>query len=727
MTQLVQLLSEFRAQRLDQAQLLTRAAALLSESGDNLETVLIALQEEHARAPLPVAAFVALRKHLYAASAPKTEALAQESSAAARTEILADPVPKSIDAPPAPAVIAEEIVAKQALGAVLGNRFKLIEFVGAGGTARLYKAIDLRKVEAGADDPHVAVKVLTLPYKDTLDALAVLHRETEGLQALAHPNIVRVIDCDRDGDTVFMTMEFIRGKTLHALMRGSRYLGARREDTLPVIHGIASAVEFAHSKFIVHGDLTPGNVMIANNGAVKVIDFGIARIFGQPTDKAASGQRLNSRGEITGVSPSYASPEMLEFREPDPRDDIYSLACIAWELLAGEHPFGRRNAKAARDEGMKLEYTDKLTRGEYTALARALCFDREKRTPSVHKFIAELTGSRSKRFIPVVAAAAAALVAGVGAYMYFTPAPTPHAGDPVAQVPVAPPLAIAPAPTTSPPEPGTLFRDCPTCPLMTAMPTGEFLQGSPANASGAQSFEMPQHRVRIAKTFATSRTEITVGEFAEFVQATGHETQGCMSYDGEWKLRADVHWKNALSAQTSAHPVSCVSWQDATAYARWLSERTGQSYRLPSASEWEYAARAGSNNDRAWAADVDACTVGNVADQGAATRYPGWTVHNCTDAYVQAAPVGSFDANAFGLHDMLGNVFEWVADCWAENYDGAPTDGRANREGDCSQREMRGGSWFTAPSFVRFAYRNRFASDYRSSSVGFRLVREIAP
>jgi formylglycine-generating enzyme required for sulfatase activity len=314
-----------------------------------------------------------------------------------------------------------------------------------------------------------------------------------------------------------------------------------------------------------------------------------------------------------------------------------------------------------------------------------------------------------------------------GAFVYLNSASDPRAPESVVQTPVQTPLVIASAPTDAPPEPGTLFRDCPTCPLMTAVPTGEFLQGSSADTSGAQSFEFPQHRVRIAKPFAASRTEISVGEFAEFAQATGHDTQGCMTYDGEWKLSADVRWKNALTQQTSAHPVSCISWQDATAYARWLSERTGQSYRLPSASEWEYAARAGSTAERAWTVDADACAAGNLADQGAAQRYPGWAVLNCNDAYVQAAPVGSFAANAFGLHDMLGNVFEWVADCWSDNYQGAPTDGRANRDGDCSQRELRGGSWFTAPSFVRFAYRNRFASDYRSSSVGFRLVREIAP
>jgi formylglycine-generating enzyme required for sulfatase activity len=146
---------------------------------------------------------------------------------------------------------------------------------------------------------------------------------------------------------------------------------------------------------------------------------------------------------------------------------------------------------------------------------------------------------------------------------------------------------------------------------------------------------------------------------------------------------------------------------------------------LPSASEWEYAARAGSSAQVPWAAPADACTFANVADQTAARHYQGWKVMPCADEYVQSAPVGSFKENAFGLHDMLGNVFQWTEDCWTDNYQGAPIDGSAQTSGDCTQHESRGGSWYTQPDFVRTSYRNRFDSDYRSTSVGFRLVREM--
>jgi formylglycine-generating enzyme len=174
------------------------------------------------------------------------------------------------------------------------------------------------------------------------------------------------------------------------------------------------------------------------------------------------------------------------------------------------------------------------------------------------------------------------------------------------------------------------------------------------------------------------------------------------------------------------HPVSCVSWNDAVAYTRWLSSKSGRAYRLPSSSEWEYAARAGSSAAQAWGANsAAACAYANVADQNAAQRFPGWSAFDCSDGYVGTAPVGSFKANAFGLNDTLGNVFEWVQDCWHDDYQHAPRNGSARLDGDCRAHEARGGSWFTPPEYVTLAYRNRFDADQRSTSVGFRVVREI--
>ena len=293
-----------------------------------------------------------------------------------------------------------------------------------------------------------------------------------------------------------------------------------------------------------------------------------------------------------------------------------------------------------------------------------------------------------------------------------------HRAPPVPSIP-APPAAVVI-------QPGTTLRDCPTCPVLTVLPTGRFQQGS-GPTENTSAFEKPLHWVMIAHPIALSINAVTVDEFREFIAATGRDMQGCDTYDSDWRHRAENNWENPGFAQTGSHPVTCTSWNDAKAYAAWLSAKTGQHYRLPSASEWEYAARAGGAAAQPWTEASGACANANVADQSAAHRYPGWAVFACNDGFVQTSPVGSFKANSFGLNDMLGNVFQWTEDCWNADYKGAPIDGTARAEGNCAERELRGGSWFSTPNFVRANYRNHFAVDYRTSSVGIRLARDIAP
>jgi sulfatase modifying factor 1 len=310
--------------------------------------------------------------------------------------------------------------------------------------------------------------------------------------------------------------------------------------------------------------------------------------------------------------------------------------------------------------------------------------------------------------------AAIVLLATALWYVAHRPSPAPQPSNP----------ASAKAVVT---QPGTTLRDCPTCPVLTVLPSGRFQQGSAPTENGS-AFEKPPHWVMIAHPIALSTNAVTVDEFREFIAATGRDMQGCDTYDGEWRHRAENNWENPGFVQTGSHPVTCTSWNDAKAYVAWLSAKTGQVYRLPSASEWEFAARAGGTAAQPWSAEgSDACANANVADQSAAHRYPGWAVFACNDGFVQTSPVGSFKANSFGLNDMLGNVFQWTEDCWSADYKGAPIDGAARMDGDCAERELRGGSWFSTPTFVRVNYRNHFGVDYRTSSVGIRLARDIAP
>ena len=606
--------------------------------------------------------------------------------------------PKSNRSPPA------------AVGGVLQGRFSLIALVGEGGMSRVYKAIDLRRVEAGAHDPYIAVKVLTVPFSHYFGSMAALQREAHKLQSLTHQNIVRVIDCDRDGQSVFMTMEYLPGESLYKKIRRSGPGGILREDAIAIVTFVAHALDYAHRNHIVHGDLKPGNVIVDDKCNVKVIDFGMARFIARAGESAAA-----TNNEPTALTPRYASPEMLAGHVPEPADDVYALACLAYEVLTGRHPFERIEESTRRQPNSRAPRPSGLSRRQYRVLARGLEFNRERRTSNVRQFLKEFRASNrntvGKRLAAagiamalIAAAAMVGLAVGPSGITKTFPALTWFAG-------AAPELVI---------------RDCPTCPLMTVLPAGRFEQGAGADDPAASAFERPRHAVTIAYRLAMSMNEVTVGEFKEFVDATHRSVTGCEAYvEGKWQPTSAT-WMNPGFPQSSVHPVTCASWTDAMAYVDWLSKRSGHAYRLPTASEWEYAARAGESSAQPWgAAAASACAFANVADQNALRRFPGWNAFDCNDGYVGTAPVGSFKANAFGLNDMLGNVFEWMQDCWSGDYSHAPVNGSANATGNCRLHEARGGSWFTAPANVRISYRNRFDADQRSTSVGFRVVREV--
>ena len=286
---------------------------------------------------------------------------------------------------------------------------------------------------------------------------------------------------------------------------------------------------------------------------------------------------------------------------------------------------------------------------------------------------------------------------------------------------------------------GQTFKDCNDCPEMVVIPSGSFEMGSPPGEAGRDNDEGPQHRVTISRAFALGRYEVTVGQFRNFVEATGYRTDaeknvgksGCYSFgsDGKWDWRSGRYWANPGFTQGDDQPVVCLSWNDAREYARWLSGRTGQEYRLPSEAEWEYAARAETRGSRPWGEDPDqACRYANVADRTAQSEVPGgsgWTIHNCRDGHAYTAPVGRFDASGFGLHDMIGNVLEWTQDCYQDSYAGAPSDGSARESGDCGRRVLRGGSWLYTPQIARSAYRFRFEAANRYDYSGLRLARTL--
>ncbi len=291
------------------------------------------------------------------------------------------------------------------------------------------------------------------------------------------------------------------------------------------------------------------------------------------------------------------------------------------------------------------------------------------------------------------------------------------------------------------------------------VPAGEFLMGSDESARDlAKAFphaepkrltqladERPVHRVRITRDFWLGVTPVTVGQFRRFIERSGYVPESIRdgtgaygfnpNYDPARTERGDAFegrdrrysWLNPGFAQTDEHPVVNVTWNDAVAMARWLSEREGATYRLPTEAEWEYAARAGTRS-RFPAGDDPAVllTSANTFDRETALRWPRWREQagNGSDGYAFTAPVASFSANAFGLHDMVGNVWEWVADWYGEDYYAhSPVD---DPKGPATGkvRVRRGGSWHTWPLYARVAFRNWNTPDTRYVLVGFRLLRE---
>lgn len=297
-------------------------------------------------------------------------------------------------------------------------------------------------------------------------------------------------------------------------------------------------------------------------------------------------------------------------------------------------------------------------------------------------------------------------------------------------------LSASSAEPSAAPPPDGLFRDCADCPQMIVIPAGRFLMGAaPGEEKREDLAEEFRHRSEpqrqvIVERFAAGRFEISRGEYRVFAATTGRSTDGCFVWAADrFELDRRRHWHDPGFAQDDSHPAVCVSWQDADAYTRWLSQRTGKSYRLLSEAEWEYAARAGSATSRYWGDDGNmACAYTNGADRATAARAPGagaFGFASCDDGHAYTAPVGRFRPNAFGLHDMLGNVGEWTQDCWNDNYDGARTDGRAVLTGDCGMRAVRGGSWDDAPTGLRAAYRVGSPTTVRLYSRGFRVARNM--
>jgi sulfatase modifying factor 1 len=328
------------------------------------------------------------------------------------------------------------------------------------------------------------------------------------------------------------------------------------------------------------------------------------------------------------------------------------------------------------------------------------------------------------------------------------PAPAPDGSS--ALVTTAPPTVPVQSATAAAPPPPKEFRDtCPAdaiCPEMVLIQHGSFQMGTTDEELDREKvpneyrgWEKPRHPVTIPADFYLGKHDVTVREFAAFVRATGaRPAGGCSTWeagsdgesDGKYERQPKLErtWEKPGFSQTESDPVVCISYDDALAYIDWMNRETGtQAYRLPSEAEWEYAARAGTTTARFWGDSRDAaCRFANVADLSLAKQIgilgpEPERYFNCSDGYVFTAPAGSFRSNPFGLFDMLGNVWQWTADCANDNHQGASAAGTVRTTGDCWLRVLRGGSWGSSPGSVRVWG----ATGGRGGDTGFRVARTL--
>ncbi|GAB3273447.1 serine/threonine-protein kinase [Parahaliea aestuarii] len=312
---------------------------------------------------------------------PATELLSADEQAAADAETV------MLDATVVDGLGGGQPAADPLEQVVIKDRFVLEARLGKGGMGHVYKALDLRKQEAQDDEPYVAIKFLSAEFSRHPKALISLQREAKKSQQLAHPNVVTVYDFDRDGDQVYMTMEYLKGAPLSG-WTSLEFAEGKKPSVTRLITEMAAGLAYARRQGMVHSDFKPDNVFVTVDGRIKILDFGIARIVDTELNKDSF-----DAGELGALTPRYASMEMLQGRPPHPADDVYALGLVAYQLFAGVHPYGGRTALEAYQEGLTPQPIKQIKRHQWKAIAHAIQLPQDKRTPSADVFLREFSGT----------------------------------------------------------------------------------------------------------------------------------------------------------------------------------------------------------------------------------------------------------------------------------------------------------------------------------------------
>ena len=600
-----------------------------------------------------------------------------------------------------------------------------------------------------------------------------------------HPNIVRVTRYGEENGTAYMFMDFEQGRPLSTILDEQGKLNAEQLSDIfdPLLDGLerVHAKGIVHrdikpENILIRDDYSP--VLIDFGAARNLAGQSERSVVAAYTPIFAALEQHQAVGEqgpwtdiyslgatlylaVTGQKPRSA-PERLYGLTQQPaaevaRGEFPQVFLNAIDKACELRPEDRPQSVAAWRQlfGVAENSTVLAPRGRGATGLGAAPEDvtRDQPGPATDTRVSARTDGRAERPPRMGShwgsALALLLMLGIGAagWLYrdqvahwllavglLAPAPVPHQPPPSPAPSPAPAPVPAPTPQPEPvpqPEPelsivvpGTRFADPmdngAAGPIMVWLPAGEGLIGSPDTEAGRNADEA-QTTVRIRAPFALGETEVTIGEFRHFVEATDYRTEvaassTCLRPDDAWqKLVPDItlSWERPGYEVTPRSPVACVSWNDAMAYADWLSEATGEVYRLPTEAEWEYAARAGTKTARFWGDEADSgCRHGNTAE--------------CDDKYRYASPAGSFSPNRFGLRDILGNLGEWTCSDYDSSY--RSSERRCGgRPSSTAPRVFRGGSWLDAPGLVRAAARDAAPGNLGLSNVGFRIARELDP
>ncbi len=577
--------------------------------------------------------------------------------------------------------------------------YDLGQRIDGGGMSEIFLAV------RQADSRQVVVKIA--PHAADEQTRQRLSKEHRLLSAINHPHVVKLLDCGCIGDCPYLVLTYIQGRSLRELLRPGQPLAWSR--VAVILRQLSSALSALHAQDILHRDVKPENMLLDNEGQVKLIDLSIG------TEVAEVGA-LTSQGQFLGTV-DYMAPEQRHRIHIDQRTDQYSLAAVTFEMLTGHCCLGQFRRPS--------ELNPRLTTAVDEVLLKGLERDPDDRFPSVESFTEAMLAAGTKqgrrRWFPVAAVCAAILLIGLVTcdIVYRNSAESmPAKAD--LTTPIASQLEGVAADKGQRVMTNTLGMK------LVRIPAGTYQMGASSEEISQQfggkvpkevMHQTPKHPVTLTRPFWIGMHEVSVAQFRAFIEETSYQTTSEKWLAQHGRSPRQPVWNDpAHFSNKDDLPVTAVSWEDAVQFCKWLSDREGVTYRLPTEAEWEYACRAGTTGP--WC-----CEEGELGDYAILSRL--WADGPC--------PIGQRRPNAWGLHDMHGNVWEWCQDDYSASfYSASPeADPVSSESPSDGAHVLRSGGYFAGPRAVRSTMRrgnnNSVAYDDRGHSIGFRVACDASP